>query len=195
MAIEIVITRTSSHAWIHRNCSNYCTAVQSLLLIFTTSEVLKGPIHGARRLESPTAMQGSASHRKAKCSTEILAGAVIAGLQYSLPLRHHVSTHKAYRWILAMVGVYIHNWMCPRLLVCSYGAPECVWRSKQNLDTIIASTSQDCWSLGIIAYELLTGQPAFVVAPGTNDAVGFLASALSLLGTGFADNRLGVQAS
>jgi hypothetical protein len=82
-AIEIVITRTSSHAWIlHRNCSNYCAAVQYLLLIFTISEVLKGPIHGAHQLESSTAIQGSTSHRKTKCSTETFAGAIIAGLQY-----------------------------------------------------------------------------------------------------------------
>jgi hypothetical protein len=43
--------------------------------------------------------------------------------------------------------------------------------SKHRHETIVATGAQDCWSLGVIAFEVLMERPAFEVPPGATDAV------------------------
>jgi serine/threonine protein kinase len=42
-----------------------------------------------------------------------------------------------------------------------YAAPEVIWASKMSQEVILACAALDIWSLGVVAFELLTGQRIF----------------------------------
>jgi eukaryotic-like serine/threonine-protein kinase len=49
----------------------------------------------------------------------------------------------------------------PLCFTLAYAAPEVVRALEMGTKTIIGTTALDAWSLGVMAFELLTGSPAF----------------------------------
>ena len=72
------------------------------------------------------------------------------------------------RWTLIDFGCVARNGsQAPLSFTLAYAAPEVVAAYQRQEQSIEASTSQDAWSLGVLAFELLTGAPAFnMIAEG-----------------------------
>jgi serine/threonine protein kinase len=51
--------------------------------------------------------------------------------------------------------------VAPLSFTPSYAAPEVVVAYQAGARTFVASPTADVWSLGLVAFELLTGEPAF----------------------------------
>ena len=66
------------------------------------------------------------------------------------------------RWTVIDFGCVARiNAMAPLSFTLAYAAPEAVHAYEARLNTVHAAPALDSWSLGVMAFELLTGLPAF----------------------------------
>jgi serine/threonine protein kinase len=69
------------------------------------------------------------------------------------------------------------GYRAPLSFTLGYAAPEVAFALEQGCDTIVADCPMDAWAIGVIAFELLTGRPAFKMFRGKQDVRHILAPA------------------
>lgn len=59
--------------------------------------------------------------------------------------------------------------VAPLSFTLGYAAPEVAMALVEGEETVITECAMDAWAIGVIAFELLTGKPAFRMAHGKQE--------------------------
>jgi serine/threonine protein kinase len=79
-----------------------------------------------------------------------------------------------------MFGCCFAGEAAPLSFTPSYAAPEVIAAYEAGAKTLVASSTADVWSLGLVAFEMLTGEPAFPAVMSIEEIVDQLAGRAAL---------------